>query len=233
MEPLTITSKIDRPGFMLAADTRYFNRWTKALYFSIRHHAPWAHCHFHVFDPTAADIEWLQRHDCSFTHERTPDAYAIDLPTSVLYWSAARYIRFPEIYVDNTECIDLDADSVMVRDLTREQFLSDLAQSWVPARPKKDKIKSLASAMGFGRDNVRYDFAQRLLTVYRNDRLTWALDQKILDTMIVEGSIHMMDMRYTDFRFTSKSWIWTGKGDRVESTEFQQAQAPYLRMIND
>lgn len=233
MEPLAITTKIDRPGFMLAADTRYFNRWTKALYFSIRHHAPWAHCHFHVFDPTEQDILWLKTHDCTFTYEQTPASYAIDLPTSVLYWSAARYIRFPEIYTDATVAIDLDADSVMVRDLSRQQFIEDLSRSWVPARHKKDKIKSLASAIGFGLDTVRHDFAKRLLQVYQEDRLTWALDQRILDTMIVEGHIQTMDLRYTDFRFTSGSWIWTGKGDRVESIEFKQAQAPYLRMIND
>lgn len=232
MEPLDITTKIDRPGFMLAADTRYFNRWCRALYFSIQHHAPWAHCHFHVFDATEHDIQWLQRHDCSFTTERTPESYSQDLPTSVLYWSAARYIRFPEIYADGTACIDLDADSVMMRPLPQSVFMTDLERSWVPARHKKNKIKSLASAVAFGNDSVRHDFAQRLSSVYRDGRLTWALDQRILDTMILEGSIQTMDLRYTDFRFGSGSWIWTGKGDRVESDAFKQAQAPYLRMIN-
>jgi hypothetical protein len=231
MQPLKISSKIDRPGFMLAADSVYFNQWCKILYFSIRRHAPWAHCHFHVFDATAKDLDWLSKQDCSYTHEITPESYATDKPTSVLYWSAARYIRFPEIYTDNTPCIDLDADSVMVNPLSQEQFLRDLERSWVPTRFKKDKVKSLASAVGFGMDDTRHDFVSRLKNVYDNSRLTWALDQQILDTMIIEGSIQPMDLRYTNFRFAPGSYIWTGKGDRVESEVFKRAQDPYRGMI--
>lgn len=231
MEPLKISSKIDRPGFMLAADTVYFNQWSKILYMSIKKHAPWAHCHFHIFDATDADIDWLAKHDCTYTHEVTPASYAIDKPTAVLYWSAARYIRFPEIYTDSTPCIDLDADSIMINALSKDVFLKDLAKSWVPTRFKKDKVKSLASAIGFGLDDVRHDFTARLKDVYINDRLSWALDQKILDTMLAENKIQPMDMRYTDFRFASGAYIWTGKGDRVNSEIFIKAQESYRKLI--
>ncbi len=231
MQSLQISSKIDRPGFMLAADTVYFNEWCKILYLSLQRHAPWAHCHFHVFDATDKDLKWLSKHDCTYTHEVTPTAYATDKDTSVLYWSAARYIRFPEIYADATPCIDLDADSIMVNDLPKDVFLRDLENSWVPTRFKTAKVKSLASAIGFGLDTVRHDFTSRLKEVYDNDRLSWALDQRILDIMLAENKIKPMDMRYTDFRFASGAYIWTGKGDRVNYEIFRRAQEPYRRMI--
>lgn len=226
MEPLNISKKIDRDGFMLAADTVYFNDWSKTLYMSIRQHAPWAHIHFHIFDPTDQDLEWLKNHECTWTTETTPAKYAVDHETAVLYWSAARYIRFPEIYEDSARVIDLDVDSIMVKPLDQKTFRKDLHQSWVPTRPH-----SLASAVGFGADNVRYTFTQKLKDVYENSMLSWALDQKILDVMLENNEIAAMDLRYTHFKFDPDAYIWTGKGDRVFKRKFQDAIAPYKKLI--
>jgi hypothetical protein len=231
MQPLNLPKLIDSPGFMLAADTVYFQKWTKYLFFSIKKHAPWAHVHFHVFDPTAEDLAWLSAADCSYTFETTPLDYCQSHQDKVVYWCAARYIRTTEIYTDSTPVINLDADSIMVSSLSQEQFLKDLEHSWVPVAPKRE-TRSLCSALGLGTDNGRYDVRNVLLEVYNNSRLTWALDQRLCDQLLDSGKLQAMDLRYTDFKMKDTSYIWTGKGDRVDKSSFQNALRPYIGLVS-
>lgn len=220
MQSLQIDKKIDRDGFMLAADTRYFTDWSKTLYHSIRKHAPWAHVHFHLFDPTDQDLAWLASHDCSYTCESTPENYCQDHTTKVLYWAAVRYIRVTDIYQDHTRVINLDVDSIMVNDLSYDQFVKDLSHTWVPVAKKRETL-SLCSAIGFAPDQGRYHVRNKLETVYKNSRLTWALDQRLCDELLDEGKIQPQDLRYTNFKFDPAAVIWTGKGDRVFKKTFQ------------
>lgn len=230
MQPLNLPKLVDKPGFMLAADTIYFNKWAKYLFFSIKEHAPWAHVHFHVFDPTDIDIAWLNKSNCSYSTEVTPDHYCQDHATKVLYWSAARYMRVPEIYADSVPVINLDVDSVMVQTLTQQQFETDMSSSWVPTAPKRE-TRSLCSAIGFAADSGRYDVRAKLYNVYTNSRLTWALDQHLCDELLDENKLQPMDLRYTDYKMKDTSYIWTGKGDRVEKSSFKNAQARYHNLV--
>lgn len=231
MQPLNLPNLINRPGFMLAADTVYFQKWTKYLFLSIKKHAPWAHVHFHVFDPTAEDLAWLSTADCSYTSETTPEEYCQSHQDRVVYWCAARYIRTTEIYADSTPVINLDADSIMVSSLSQDQFLKDLEHSWVPVAPKRE-TRSLCSALGLSTDNGRYYVRNVLLDVYNNSRLTWALDQRLCDQLLDENKLQPMDLRYTDFKMKDTSYIWTGKGDRVDKSTFQNALRPYLGLVS-
>lgn len=230
MQPLNLPNRIDRSGFMLVADTIYFNKWAKCLFFSIQHRAPWAHVHFHVFDPTADDLDWLSRSNCSYSSESTPEHYCQDHATKALYWSAARYIRVTEIYTDDTAVINLDVDSVMVQDLTQQQFETDLQKSWVPTAPKRE-TRSLCSAIGFAADSGRYAVRQKLYNAYANSKLVWALDQQLCDQLLDTNDLQPMDLRYTDYKMRDNSYIWTGKGDRVEKASFKNAQKKYNHLL--
>ncbi len=241
-ELLYLRSKIDKPGFMIGCEPNYFDQFAKVLFFSLRKHCPWANVHFHLVDATPANIAWLTTHDCTFSSEVTPAEYCIDPFNKVLYCCAARYFRVPDIYKDNTRVIVLDADSIMVRPLPREKFLTDLSKSsWVPVREKGGKRKSLASALGFGVDNVRHVFANYL----KEGPYYWDKDQGILNGMIERAEISTMDLRYTTHRFESSrpyrrdNWhsslvtrdncyIWTAKGhDRKKSPAFIKESSKY------
>lgn len=230
MQPLNLPNRIDRPGFMIACDTVYFQNWAKTLFFSMQEHAPWAHVHFHIFDPVDQDHKWLQRNNCTYSTETTPVKYQIDKLTSVLYWAAARYMRVREIYTDNTVLINQDADSIMVKDLSYDDFMSTMDRSWVPTAPKREQL-SLASALGFGPDNMRHILPDRYNTVIGTPEWIWAYDQRVLDKMIDAGEIGTMDLRYTDFKFTDLSYIWTGKGDRVYKKTFVEKMNKYRHLL--
>jgi hypothetical protein len=149
-----------------------------------------------------------------------------------VYWAATRYIRVPEIYTDSTLVINLDVDSVMVNDLSQQQFESDLMYSWVPVAPKRE-TRSLCSAIGFAADLGRYAVREKLYNVYANSRLTWALDQHLCDELLDSNDLQPMDLRYTDYKMKDTSYIWTGKGDRVEKSSFKNAQAQYHHLLNN
>lgn len=230
MQPLNLPNLVDQSGFMLAADTVYFNKWTKYLFYSIQKHAPWAHVHFHVFDPVPNDLAWLSSANCSYSFEHTPEQYCQTHQDRVIYWCAARYIRTTEIYTDSTPVINLDADSIMVKDLSKQQFLQDLEHSWVPVAPKRE-TRSLCSALGLAADQGRYAVRKALLDVYTDSRLSWALDQRLCDELLDQNQLQPMDLRYTDFKMKDTSYIWTGKGDRVEKISFQNALKPYIALV--
>lgn len=225
-----LSAKITQPGFMICGDSNYFKQWIKTLYLSIQKHAPWAHVHFHLFDPAAEDIQWMQQRDCTFTWENIPHEHLSTDLERVLYLGAARYMRVREIYTDDTVLINQDADSLMVRDLSKEEFLKSLEHSWVPTAPKREQL-SLCSAFGCGPDRTRHIVCDRYSAVYGTPDWIFAYDQRAMDRMIEAGEIAPMDLRYTDFKFSDTSYIWTGKGDRVYKSRFKQAQEPYLSQI--
>jgi hypothetical protein len=225
-----LSTKINQTGFMICGDSNYFHHWIKTLYLSIQKHAPWAHIHFHLFDPSEQDIKWMQQRDCTFTWENIPPEHLATDLERVLYLGAARYMRVREIYTDDTVLINQDADSLMVRDLPKDEFLKSLDRSWVPTALKREQL-SLCSAFGVGPDDTRHIICERYSAVYGTPEWIFAYDQRAVDRMIAAGEIGTMDLRYTDFKFSDSSYIWTGKGDRVYKSRFKEAQAPYLAQI--
>lgn len=210
---------ITQPGFFCGCNIDYFRAWGQVLALSVQVHAPWAHVHFHVFDGTKQDQQWSKTRGFSFSAEPTPDDYNQDLEQRRAYWSNMRWVRATEVFDANTPVISIDADSIMVQPLSQDQFLQDLQTSWVPTAPKREQL-SLASAVGYGLDDARFVFAERMKTILHTGRLAWADDQRLLDEMIDQGQIQAMDLRYTDFKFRDTSYIWTGKGDRKFKVKF-------------
>lgn len=225
-----LTVRVDQPGFMICGDSNYFQNWIKTLYLSIQRYAPWAHVHFHLFDPKPEDLAWMQNRNCTWTWENIPQQHLGSDLERVLYLGAARYMRIKEIYTDSTVLINQDADSIMVRDLSKQEFLDYLKRSWIPTAPKREQL-SLASAIGMGLDNTRHVICDRYSAVYGTPEWIFAYDQRALDRMLSAGEIQPMDCKFTDFKFTDSSYIWTGKGDRVYKSKFREVQAQYLNQI--
>ena len=97
----------------------------------------------------------------------TPDAYNNNIDQRRAYWSNMRWVRAAETFDPDTPVISIDADSIMVRDLSKDQFFKDLEHSWVPTAPKRDQL-SLASAVGYGFDNARKIYTDMMLDIYKN-----------------------------------------------------------------
>jgi hypothetical protein len=57
--------------------------------------------------------------------------------------------------------------------------------------------------------------------------LTWYQDQIEMDRLLDAGIFAEQDRRYSDFKMTADSYIWTGKGDRKYKSSFQQLSDTY------
>ena len=215
-------AKVNRKGFYLACDHVYFNSLAKTFVLSARHHAPWAHVHVHIFDGTAEDQHWAQEQSCSVTVESTPVTYT-DQDNKCGYWVNMRFVRLPELYEDTTPVISIDADSVFAKTLTEDQFDSDMRRSWVTTAKKREQ-RSLGSAVGFAADGARHSLRTALLAL---PELTWYQDQIEMDRLLDQGIFAEQDRRYSDFKMTGDSYIWTGKGDRKYKSSFQNLSASY------
>jgi hypothetical protein len=204
--------KIDKKGFYCSSDTVYFNSWTKLFILSAKQYAPWAHIHVHIFDPIESDYDWCNKNNISISSEITPTKYTETIDTKKGYWVNMRFVRLAELYSDSTSVISVDSDSLFVQKLTEYQFDADLKTSWVTIARRGKSDASLGSAVGFGLDNVRHIFREKLLK--HADNLRWFLDQEILDNMLKDNLIGNMNTKYTDFKYGSESYIWSGKGNR-------------------
>jgi len=219
--------KIDKKGFYCSSDTVYFNNWTKLFILSAKQYAPWAHIHVHVFDSTESDHDWCKKNNISISSEVTPSQYCDNIETKKGYWVNSRFIRLPELYVDTTSVIAIDSDSLLVQPLSESQFDKDLACSWVTVRGAEDL--SLGSAVGFGVDNVRHTYREKLLE--HKDNLRWFLDQEILDIMLKDNVIGKMNTKYSDFKYSNASYIWTGKGNRKLKKTFMVLAEEYRKGV--
>lgn len=217
---------IDRPGFFCGCNIEYFRKWGQVFGLSARVHTPWAHVHYHVFDGTEQDQQWCESNGFSYSQEVTPNDYNQDLEQRRAYWSNMRWVRAAETFSTTTPVISIDADSIIVKDISKQQFLDDLQHSWVPTAPKREQL-SLASAVGYGLDAAREVYTERMRHIRNTGTLAWADDQKLLDIMLNNNEISAMDLRYTDFKFKDTSYIWTGKGDRKFKVKFNEMLAKY------
>jgi hypothetical protein len=217
--------KIDKKGFYCSSDTVYFNNWTKLFILSAKQYAPWAHIHVHIFDPTESDYSWCNKNNISISSEITPVQYAETIDTKKGYWVNMRFVRLAELYTDSTLVIAIDSDSLFVKNLSESQFDNDLKTSWVTVRGKPQH--SLGSALGFGCDNFRHIYREKLLE--HKDNLRWFLDQEILDDMLRDNLIEKMNTKYSDFSHNIESYIWTGKGNRKFKQTFAALAEEYRK----
>jgi hypothetical protein len=224
---ISLEEKISKKGFYCPSDTVYFNTWTKLFIASAKKHAPWAHLHVHIFDPTPADTAWCLEHNISMSSEITPLEHCDSIETKKDFWVNIRFVRLVEIYNDNVPVIAIDSDSLFKNNLPESVFDKDLQSSWVTVRGNDNA--SLGSAVGFGLDDFRHQYCKKLIDHWGHFK--WFLDQTILDEMLLTKSVNSMDLKYSDFTSQDSSYIWTGKGSRKFKKRFAALADVYRNII--
>ena len=222
--------KIDRKGFYCASDSVYFNLHSQALFNSIRIHAPWAHCHAHVWDSTPQDRSWCEQMGVSFTESLTPPEY-VTAEQRRGYWVCARFALIPELYQDDVPVIALDSDCLFRAAVTESQFDHDLKHSWAANREYKNlPFKAQGSSVGFAASHpARHQLRQKLQD---HQPWRWNLDEELLDEMVTQDLMKTMTMRYGDHRMRKQNPVWSGKGDRKQWPDFKQLQEQYKSYKN-
>lgn len=218
-------SKVTRKGFYCAQDTHYFRLHGRALFNSIARHAPWAHCHAHIWDATEQDLAWCGDKGVSVTHSATP-TQLVTAEQRRGHWVCARFVLIPELYEDRVPLVALDSDCLFRATVTEAQFDHDLQHSWSANREYKDfAFKAQGSSVGLsGNDTARHQLRHKLL---QRRPWQWHMDEQALDDMVAEALMRPMRMRYGDYRLRPEDAVWSGKGDRKQWPCFKQLQDSY------
>jgi hypothetical protein len=218
-------SRVTRKGFYSASDTHYFRLHGRALFNSIARHAPWAHCHTHIWDATEQDLAWCRDKGVSVTHSATP-TQLITAEQRKGHWVCARFALIPELYQDDVPVIALDSDCLFRAAVTEAQFDHDLEHSWSANRELVNfAFKAQGSSVGMAASHpARHQLRQKLQD---NQPWRWDLDEELLDQMVAQGLMKTMTMRYGDYRMRQENPVWSGKGDRKEWPCFKQLQDTY------
>lgn len=216
-------TNIANNSFYFGCDTLYFEEYGKVLANSLKIHAPWANIHCHIFNPTAEQLDWCKTKGMTVSYEHIDTT--IREPNT--YYACVRFIRVPEIFQATTRVIALDCDSIAIANLPKDRFISDTETTKVFWRTKGNK--SLASTVLFGPDEVRSVYANQLRTSFEDDSYKWFLDQDVMDQMISENAFGITtDTTWGTTAPTKKAGlIWTGKGDRKLSKDFQDMLQRY------
>jgi hypothetical protein len=218
-------SRVTRKGFYSASDTHYFRLHGRALFNSIARHAPWAHCHAHIWDATEQDLAWCRDHRVSVTHSVTP-TQLITAEQRKGHWVCARFALIPELYQDDVPVIALDSDSIFWKHITEEEYDRDVEFSWAANREyKKLSFKAQGSSVGLAaNDPARHQLRQKLQD---HQPWRWDLDEQLLDEMVAQRQMSTMTMRYGDYLMRQENPVWSGKGERKKYPHFKQLQDTY------
>ena len=218
-------SRVTRKGFYSASDTHYFRLHGRALFNSIAQHAPWAHCHAHIWDATEQDLAWCHDHRVSVTHSATP-TQLITAEQRKGHWVCARFALIPELYSDDVPVIALDSDNIFRKDITEEQYDRDVKFSWSANKEHMNlPFKAQGSSVGMAAHHpARHQLRQKLQD---HQPWRWQLDQELLDQMVAQGLMATMTMRYGDYKMRQENPVWSGKGGRKEQPWFKQLQEHY------
>ncbi len=224
----TISGNISLSGkfFYFGCDFLYFEEYGKTLANSLKIYAPWATVHCHIFNPTSEQLEWCKLKSISVSYEYIDP----EIREAKTYYACVRFIRVPEIFNSSARIISLDCDSVVIADLSENQFDKDTSSTKVFWRTKGGR--SLASAVMFGPDNIRNAYADILRKSFEDDSYQWFLDQNVMDQMISENKFGITtDTTWgTAAPHKKKGCIWTGKGDKKFSKEFQDLLEQYRNL---
>ena len=217
---------ITKNSFYFGCDSLYFTKYGMVLANSLRIHAPWANIHCHIFNPTDEQLNWCKQKNLSVSYEFI-DSTIRELNT---YYACVRFIRVLEIFDSTAKIISLDCDSIAIHPLPEQKFIKDTQSTKVFWRTKGNK--SLASTVLFGPDNVRVEYAKKLLTAFKNDSYKWFLDQNVMDEMISKNEFGITtDVTWGSTSLKKKEGlIWTGKGDKKFSKEFQDLLEQYRNL---
>ena len=217
---------ISKNSFYFGCDTVYFEQYGKVLANSLTVHAPWANVHCHIFNPTDQQLTWCRHKDISVSYEYIDN----NIREPNTYFACVRFIRIPEIFQPKTRIISLDCDSVAIRTLSENQFITDTKSTKVFWRTKGSR--SLASTVIFGPDNIRIEYANRLRLGFDDDSYKWFFDQDILDDMVSKDEFGITtDVTWGSTYLKKKdSCIWTGKGDKKFTEEFQKLLEQYRNL---
>jgi hypothetical protein len=217
--------KNDRKGFYCASDSVYFNLHSQALFKSIRIHAPWAHCHAHIWDANPQDRNWCEQMGVSFSESITPSEY-VTAEQRRGYWVCARFALIPELYSDDVPVIALDADSIFRKHVTEKEYDCDVEFSWSANREYKNlPFRAQGSSAAFAaHHSARHQLRQKLQD---HQPWRWHLDEELLDEMVAQGLMKSNTMKYGDYKMRSISPVWTGKGDRKNQLIFKPVQQHY------
>lgn len=199
--------------FYFAADTIYFDLYGKGLSLSLKNKAPWSQVHVHLFNPSEEQLKWCKSKKISFTFESVDIS---DDEKRKTYYACVRFIRIPEIFNDSSNILSLDCDQLANKNIPEIKFDQDTSISKVTV---KKNGRALASAIGFGKDNFRHEYRNRLLSEFENDNIYWFLDQDILDQLISERKVETMGFDWTGTKMTENQMMWTAKGERKNSKQ--------------
>jgi hypothetical protein len=221
---IKLKNKIDTDSFYFGCDSTYFNLYGKPLAASLKHFAPWANIHIHIFNPTDSDITWCKTSNVTYSFE----TFTADFKEINTYYACVRFIRIPEIFSNSARVIALDCDGIAVNLITKDKFLKDTEKSAVLWRTKNQRV--LASSIFFGTDEFRDKLAKRLIPHFETDSFKWFLDQVVMAEMMHNNEVSAVEFRdWGNPKIGVNTLIWTLKGDQKHNLEFQKLITYYTK----
>lgn len=195
--------------FYVPSDTLFFNEFSKIFVLSAKEYAPDINVHCHIFDATQEDINWCKKNNVSVTSEKTPSNF-ISTDEKKAFWVNIRFCRITDIFDDSATVMSIDADSVIVNNVSLLEFIEDTKTDWVTLRQKG--TGALGGCVCFSANSdLRYLFKRRIESC---TSLEWYLDQAVLDDLLSENLISTFTDKYLDCFFKEDTKIWSGKGKK-------------------
>lgn len=149
----------------------------------------------------------------------TTDPYQIK---EKVYFSCARFLRSPDLFTDDQYVLQIDADSILNKPFTKEDFI-ELTETTRGMRKPKDPTKIMAGCVSFGRGQLGINFRNKIfnLLIEEFDRgVYWFIDQICLRKAFENIDFITIDQRWCSWGIKQKDIFSTAKGKKKNKSRY-------------
>lgn len=149
----------------------------------------------------------------------TTDPYQIK---EKVYFSCARFLRCAELFNPDQYVLQIDADSILNRPFTKEDFVA-LTETTRGMRKPKDPSKIMAGCISFGRGQAGINFRNtlsNLLLEEFNQGVYWFIDQVCLRKAFENIIFETIPQRWCSWGIKKLDIFSTAKGKKKEKFRY-------------
>ena len=229
----------------VSSDILYYDRYVRPLIHSIVRQIRWLHVHVHlvVDQELPTDLESHERvtHSWEIMDQEFLDKIPMSASTArnemnrrmlktddlleikkKIYYSCARFIRMTELFDQDQQALQIDADTILNGAFAVEEFDS-VTRTPRAMRKPKDPDTLIASCIGLGTGQAGQEFREKfrdlLLTTFDRGAY-WFMDQDCLREAFRNIKFETIDILWCSWGNKRGMHFFTGKGDKKNQSDF-------------
>jgi hypothetical protein len=218
----------EKYNIFLSCDNKFYHRFGINCAKTIMYFAPYLHIHFHIANHSGFRLE---HENITYTYEdiELDDTH----PTTVRYYASMRLIRAEELFEDWQHVMIIDVDSLAIREIPQDEYIKQSSVlSQLVRKGGRWNNSMICLGLGDKANKFKKSIKEQILKKNVLDYDIW-YDQYCIDKIRNQHSISPIELSWLNFKINKQiSYFYSGKGERKESTDFENITSKIMGIVN-